>query len=129
MKMRRPHIVPLEQQVVKLLKDLQPITGRGRYIFPKLRAKTGNQPMSANAILYAIRRMGFSNEEMTDHGFRDMASTCLNEMGWPPDVIERQLAHVEGNSVRAAYNHAEYLPERRKMMQAWADYLDELAAE
>ena len=127
MKMRRPHIVPLEQQVVKLLKDLQPITGRGRYIFPNLRAKTGNQPMSENAVLYAIRRMGFSNEEMTAHGFRGMASTRLNEMGWPPDVIERQLAHVEGNSVRAAYNHAEYLAERRKMMQAWADYLDELA--
>ena len=127
MKMRRPHIVPLAPQVVKLLKNLQPITGRGRYIFPNLRAKTGNQPMSANAVLYAIRRMGFSNEEMTAHGFRGMASTRLNEMGWPPDVIERQLAHVEQNSVRAAYNHAEYLSERRKMMQAWADYLDELA--
>ena len=127
MKMRRPHIVPLAPQVVKLLKDLQPITGRGRYIFPNLRAKTGNQPMSTNAVLYAIRRMGFSNEEMTAHGFRGMASTRLNEMGWPPDVIERQLAHVEQNSVRAAYNHAEYLQERRKMMQAWADYLDELA--
>ena len=127
MKMRRPHIVPLAAQVVKLLKDLQPITGRGRYIFPNLRAKTGNQPMSANAVLYAIRRMGFSNEEMTAHGFRGMASTRLNEMGWPPDVIERQLAHVEQNSVRAAYNHAEYLSERRKMMQVWADYLDGLA--
>ena len=126
MKARRIHIVPLAPQVIQLLKDLQPITGRGRYIFPNLRAKTGNQPMSENAVLYAIRRMGFSNEEMTAHGFRGMASTRLNEMGWPPDVIERQLAHVEGNSVRAAYNHAEYLAERRKMMQAWADYLDEL---
>ena len=127
MKMRRPHIVPLAPQVVKLLKDLQPITGRGRYIFPNLRAKTGNQPMSANAVLYAIRRMGFSNEEMTAHGFRGMASTRLNEMGWTPDVIERQLAHIERNKVRAAYNRAEYLAERREMMQAWADYLDELA--
>ena len=114
MKMRLPHIVPLAPQVVKLLKDLQPITGRGRYIFPNLRAKTGNQPMSAN-------------EEMTAHGLRGMASTRLNEMGLLPDVTERQLAHVEQNSVRAAYNHAEYLQERRKMMQAWSDYLDELA--
>ena len=114
MKMRRPHIVPLAPQVVKLLKDVQPITGCGRYIFPNLRAKTGNQPMSANAVLYTIRRMGFSNEEMTAHGFRGMASTRLNEMGWPPDVIKRQLAHVEGNSVRAPYNHAEYLADRRK---------------
>ena len=127
MKMRRPHIVPLAHQVFKLLKDLQPITGCGRYIFLNLRAKTGNQPMSANAVLYAIRRMGFSNEKMTAHGFRGMASTRLNEMDWPPDVIERQLAHVEQNSIRAEYNHAEYLSERRKMMTAWADYLDELA--
>ena len=127
MKMRRQHIVPLAPQVIKLLKDLQQVTGRGRYIFPNLRSNKGTQPMSSNAVLYAIRRMGFSNEEMTAHGFRGMASTRLNEMGWPPDVIERQLAHVEQNSVRAAYDHAEYLSERRKMMQAWADYLDELA--
>ena len=82
--------------------------------------------MSENAILVALRAMGFSKEQMTAHGFRAMASTRLNEMGWPPDVIERQLAHVEGNAVRAAYNHAEYLPERRKMMQFWADWLDSL---
>ena len=127
MKTRKMHIVPLAPQVVQLLKDLYKTTGRGRYVFPNLQSNRGTQPMSANAVLYALRRMGFSNEEMTAHGFRGMASTRLNEMGWPPDVIERQLAHVEGNSVRAAYNHAEYLNERRKMMAAWADYLDELA--
>ena len=80
--------------------------------------------MSENTVRVALRSMGYTNDDMTAHGFRGMASTRLNEMGWPPDVIERQLAHAERNSVRAAYNHAEYLPERRKMMQAWADYLD-----
>ena len=82
--------------------------------------------MSENTIRVALRSMGYTNDDMTAHGFRGMASTRLNEMGWPPDVIERQLAHVERNQVRAAYNHAEYLDERRKMMQAWADYLDKL---
>ena len=73
-----------------------------------------------------MRRMGYGTGKATPHSFRGMASTLLNENGFPPDVIERQLAHVEGNAVRAAYNHAEYLPERRRMMQWWADYLDEL---
>ena len=82
--------------------------------------------MSENTVLYALRRMGFDATEMTAHGFRGMASTRLNEMGWAPDVIERQLAHLDANKVRAAYNHAEYLAERREMMQAWADYLEEL---
>ncbi|OEU70808.1 MAG: hypothetical protein BA863_11910 [Desulfovibrio sp. S3730MH75] len=82
--------------------------------------------MSENTINGALRLLGYSKEEITGHGFRSMASTNLNENGWKPDVIERQLAHVEGNSVRAAYNHADYLPERRKMMQWWADYLDAL---
>ncbi|MDR3231817.1 MAG: tyrosine-type recombinase/integrase [Synergistaceae bacterium] len=77
-------------------------------------------------VMAALRRMGFEKDQMTAHGFRAMASTILNEQGWPPDVIERQLAHVEGNSVRAAYNHAEYLPGRRKMMQHWANWLDGL---
>jgi len=126
MKMRRPHIVPLAKQVVELLENLKPLTGHGIYVFPSLRSSKGTQPMSENTILYALRRMGFSRDEMTAHGFRSMASTLLNEQGWHPDVIERQLAHVEGNSVRAAYNYAEYLPERRKMMQAWADYLNSL---
>jgi integrase len=129
MKMKRPHIVPLSKQVIELLENLKPITGHGPYVFPSLRSSKGTQPMSENTILYALRRMGFSKDEMCAHGFRGMASTRLNEQGWHPDVIERQLAHVEGNSVRAAYNYAEYLPERRKMMQAWADYLDSLKAQ
>ena len=82
--------------------------------------------MSENTVLVALRSLGYSKEQMTAHGFRSMASTLLNENGFAPDWIERQLAHVEGNSVRAAYNYAEHLPERRKMMQWWADYLDEL---
>jgi integrase len=82
--------------------------------------------MSENAVLVALRSMGYTKEQMTPHGFRSMASTLLNEHGFNRDWIERQLAHVEGNSVRAAYNYAEYLPERRTMMHWWADYLDEL---
>ena len=85
--------------------------------------------MSENAVLGALRRMGYSNEEMTGHGFRSMASTLLNELGFNRDAIERQLAHAERDSVRAAYNYAEYLPERQKMMQQWADYLDQLKAD
>lgn len=127
MKARKVHIVPLAQQVIELLRRQKQLTGHGRYVFPNMRSlKLGDRPMSENAVLVALRSMGFTKEQMTAHGFRGMASTRLNEQGWPPDVIERQLAHVEGNSVRAAYNHAEYLPERRKMMQCWADYLDEL---
>ena len=83
--------------------------------------------MSNNTINAALRRLGFTKEEMTAHGFRSMASTMLNEQGWNGDAIERQLAHSEGNGVRAAYNYAQHLPERTKMMQEWADYLDELA--
>ena len=84
--------------------------------------------MSENAILAALRRMGYTNEEMTSHGFRSMASTLLHEQGWNHQIIERQVAHAEHNAVSAAYNFAEHLPERRKMMQAWADYLDGLKA-
>jgi integrase len=126
MKMGRPHIVPLARQALEILESLKPLTGHGDYVFPCLRSPKGTRPMSENTILHALRRMGFGKDEMTAHGFRSMASTLLNEQGWPPDVIERQLAHAEGNAVRAAYNYAEYLPERRKMMQAWADWLDSL---
>lgn len=84
--------------------------------------------MSNNAVLAALRRLDYTKEEMTGHGFRSMASTLLNEQGWNRDAIERQLSHSERNNIRAAYNYAEYLPERRKMMQHWADYLDQLAA-
>ena len=126
MKMRRPHIVPLARQAVRLLVDLRGLTGCGVHVFPSLRSTKGTVPMSENSVLYALRRMGFDATEMTAHGFRGMASTRLNEMGWVPDVIERQLAHLDANKVRAAYNHAEYLAERREMMQAWADWLEGL---
>ena len=126
MKMRRPHVVPLSRQALQILKEMRSISGEGKspWVFPALR--TPSRPMSENTILAALRRLGYSQEEMTGHGFRSMASTNLNEMGWSADVIERQLAHADDNGVRAAYNYAEYLPERRKMMQAWADWLDAL---
>jgi len=126
MKMKRPHIVPLSRQTLDILEQLQPHTGDGHYLFPNGRSPKGDRPMSENAVLVALRSMGYSKDQMTAHGFRSMASTLLNENGFNRDWIERQLAHVEGNSVRAAYNYAEYLPERRKMMQWWADYLDRL---
>ncbi|MDQ6950286.1 MAG: site-specific integrase [Mariprofundales bacterium] len=124
MKARRVHIVPLAAQAIAVLRDLAQLTGCNRYGFASMRSKYG--VMSENTINAAIRNLGFSKGELCGHGFRAMASTILNEQGWKPDVIERQLAHVEGNSVRAAYNHAEHLPERRKMMQQWADSLDAL---
>lgn len=126
MKMREPHVVPLPSQAVNMLRELRPLTGRGRYCFPSLR--TSDRPMSENTVNTALRRMGFDSDTMTGHGFRAMASTRLNELGWQPDVIERQLAHVERNKVRAVYNRAQYMAERRAMMQAWADYLDGLRA-
>jgi len=124
MKMGEPHIVPLSRQALAILRDLQPLARGGRYLFPSLR--TRDRPMSDNTINAALRRLGYTSEEQTGHGFRSMASTLLNEQGFPPDVIELQLAHSERNKVRAAYNKAQRLPERRKMMQAWADYLDGL---
>lgn len=126
MKMKVMHIVPLSRQAVVILKELQPLTGNGKYLFPSNRTKT--RPMSDNTLNGALRRLGFTKDEMTAHGFRSMASTLLNEQGWNSDAIERQLAHSEKNGVRAAYNYAEYLPERKKMMQAWGDYLESLAA-
>ena len=124
MKMREKHVVPLSRQALEILKELQPLTGEGKYLFPSPR--TSDRPMSDNAILSALRRMGYTGDQMTGHGFRSMASTLLNEQGWHRDAIERQLAHAERDSIRAAYNYAQYLPERRKMMQAWADHLDGL---
>ncbi|MEO6968560.1 MAG: integrase arm-type DNA-binding domain-containing protein [Rhodanobacteraceae bacterium] len=124
MKMREAHLVPLSSQAVTILRELQPLTGSGRYVFPSLR--TPQRPMSENTVNAALRRLGYDKDTMTGHGFRALASTRLNEMGWSPDVIERQLAHAERNKVRAVYNRAQYMAERRKMMQAWADYLDGL---
>jgi integrase len=123
-KMRRPHFVPLARQAVDILREIEPLTGRGRYVFPSPRSAL--RPLSDNAITAALRRIGYTGEQMSWHGFRAMASTLLNETGYPPDVIELQLAHQERNEVRAAYNRAQRLEERRKMMQAWANYLDAL---
>jgi len=124
MKMRQQHLVPLARQSVAILRDIHSFTGRGRYVFPS--PHTRERPLSDNAITAALRRMGYTGEQMSWHGFRAMASTLLNELGHPPDIIELQLAHQERNEVRAAYNRAQRLEERRKMMQAWADYLDGL---
>jgi integrase len=126
MKMGEEHVVPLSRQALEILRDVQPLTGDGRYVFPSLRSHS--RPMSNNAITAALRRMGYGSDEMTWHGFRSLASTCLNEQGWHPDLIELQLAHADRNKVRAAYNRAQRLQERRRMMQAWADYLDGLRA-
>ncbi len=125
MKAREPHIVPLSRQAIAVLSELRPITGHGKYLFPS--ARSPRRPMSENTVNAALRRLGYAKDEMTGHGFRGMASTLLHEQGWSPDVIERQLAHAERNKVRAAYNHANHLAERRRMMQLWADYLDVLA--
>jgi integrase len=129
MKMKAPHLVPLSTQAVDILRELQPLTdGDGcRYVFPSIR--TASRPMSENTVNGALRRLGYTGEEMTGHGFRSMAATRLNEMGWNADAIERQLAHAESNKVRDAYTSAaQYLEERTRMMQAWADYLDGLRA-
>jgi integrase len=124
MKMDRPHVVPLSEQALEVLAQIRSITGSGRYLFPSVR--TFARPISDATVNAALRRMGYEKEELTGHGFRSMASTILNEQGWPADAIERQLAHVERNSVRAAYNFAEHLETRRQMMQAWADWLDKI---
>lgn len=124
MKMREAHIVPLSTQAVAILQELKPLTGHSRYVFPSIRTIT--RPMSDGTINAALRRLGYDSDQHVGDGFRAMASTLLNEMGWAPDVIERQLAHAPRNKVRAAYNRAQHLSERRKMMQAWADFLDNL---
>ncbi|HVN45993.1 MAG TPA: tyrosine-type recombinase/integrase [Steroidobacteraceae bacterium] len=126
MKMKRRHIVPLSKQAVAILRELHRLTGRGKYVFPAL--GNSDRPMSENTINNALRRLGYAKTEMTGHGFRTMASTLLNEQDYSPDVIELQLAHLDRNKVRAAYNHSERLPQRRQMMQAYADYLDGLKA-
>ncbi len=124
MKMRRPHIIPLSNQVIEILNEIHKLTGRWKYIFPSLRSK--DRPMSNNTVNAALRRMGYTTEDMTAHGFRGMASTLLHENGFETAHIEVQLAHAERNKVKAAYNHAEYLPQRTEMLQWWADHLDEL---
>lgn len=125
MKMKEQHLVPLSRQVIALLEELKAFNGDAELVFPGDRVPT--KPMSENTILFALYRMGYRSK-MTGHGFRGIASTALNEMGYRSDVIERQLAHTERDGVRAAYNHAQYLPERVAMMQHWADYLDAIAS-
>lgn len=120
------HFVPLSRQALVILRELHRLTGRGKLVFPGVRDR--HRPMSENSINAALRRLGYTKEQMTGHGFRHMASTRLNELGWNPDAIERQLSHQDPNEIRGTYNLAKYLEERRKMMQAWADYLDELRA-
>lgn len=125
MKMRLPHRVPLSRQAIAIVRDLRPITGHGRYLFPSVRSV--ERPMSENTLNAALRRLGYSKDEATSHGFRSTAAVRLNEMGrWSVDAIERQLAHQEANAVRRAYTHAaEFWIERCEMMQVWADQLDE----
>ena len=127
MKMKEPHLVPLSKQAVAILKELQPLTGASRYVFPS--ALSFSRCMSNNAILAALRRMGYSKDEMSGHGFRAMARTILDEiLHVRPDFIEHQLAHAVKDPNGRAYNRTAHLVERRKMMQTWADYLDDLRA-
>jgi integrase len=122
----RPHFVPLAPQAIAILKELQPLTGHGRYVFPSLR--TGERPMSDNTVNAALRRMGFASDEMSAHGFRAMARTLMIERihGISADVIEAQLAHGKSGPLGAAYDRAEFMDQRRQMMTDWADYLDKL---
>jgi len=121
------HIVPLSDQVIKLLRETQQITGDSVFVFPS--SRNDGRPMSENTIRTALRTLGYSNDAMTPHGFRTLASTLLNEQGWSPDAIERQLSHMPRDSVRAAYNRAQYLKERRELMQSWSDFLATLREE
>jgi len=120
MKRRRDHLVPLSKQAVKVLKELKARHAGSRFVFPSDR--NADRPMSENAVLYLIHRLGYKGR-MTGHGWRSIGSTWANERGFNPDAIERQLAHVPDNKIRAVYNRAEYLPERKKLLQAWADWL------
>ncbi len=121
------HIVPLSQQAVDILQELQPLTGHKRYVFPANRGE--GRPMSENTVNAALRSLGYDKETLTGHGFRAMARTLLDEvLGFRPDIIEHQLAHAVRDPLGRAYNRTTHLPERRKMMQDWADYLDKLKA-
>ena len=124
MKMREPHIVPLSRQAVAILREVQLLSGHRRWVFPQIR--NPNRPMSQICITTALRVMGYGSAEMTWHGFRALASTQLHELGWNERWIETQLAHADRNKVGSAYNYAKYLPQRRTMMQGWADHLDKL---
>lgn len=127
MKSGEPHLVPLAHQAIEVLREIQPLTGAGRYVFPSPR--TAQRPLSNNGVLSALRRMGFQKDEMSGHGFRALARTILDEvLQIPPHLIEHQLAHKVRDPLGRAYNRTQHLPERRKMMEAWANYLDGLKA-
>lgn len=126
-KMNRPHIVPLSDQAVQILREIEPLTGSGKYVFPSARNPKGDRPMSDNAVLVAMRSLGIGKEEMCGHGFRASARTILDQdLKFRPDLIEHQLAHAVRDPNGRAYNRTTFLPERRKMMQKWADFLDKM---
>jgi integrase len=124
--MREPHIVPLAQQVIIILQDLHKLTGKGEWLFPKKFHKNGaknKEPfMHSGTMNRALQYMGYGGGEFVSHGFKATASTLLNEMNYRPDWIELQLAHAERNNVRASYNHAMYMPQRKQMMQEWGAF-------
>lgn len=124
MEMRDEHVVPLAKQAISILEELKALSCASRYVLP---GRNPDKPLSNNTLLFELYRLG-SKGKIAGHGFRSVASTIFNEMGFRPDVIERQLAHCERNAVRGAYHLAQYLEERRAMMQHWADYLDGLRA-
>ena len=124
MKMKLDHIVPLSNQALNILNEISRIKTDSKFVFPSPRNK--NKSITTNSLLTSLRSLGFNKEQFTTHGFRHMASTRLNELGFRDDVIERQLAHTDSNKVRAVYNHAEHLDDRINMMQQWSDYLDKL---
>ena len=121
MKMPSPHIVPLSTQALDVIRQLRELNGRWKWVFPS--QSNTQKPISENTVLFALYRLGY-HSRMTGHGFRGLASTILNENGFESDWIERQLAHSERDDVRAAYNHAQYLSERKRMMQWWGDYVE-----
>ena len=125
MKIKEPHIIPLASQAIEILKELQPITGRGKYVFPS--ARGASRPLSENGVRTALRTLGYTNDQISPHGFRAMARTILDEiLNFPVDWIEHQLAHAVKDANGRAYNRTKYLPQRQKMMQTWADYLEAL---
>jgi integrase len=124
MKGRVEHRVPLSRQALNVLSDIKNVTGDGKYIFPGPRGRS--RPLSENGVTVALRIMGYEKSQMTAHGFRSTASTLLNELGCRPDVIEAQLAHKSADKIRGIYNRAQYMEERRQLMQKWADHLDDL---
>lgn len=122
MKMRKPHIVPLSNQVLSLLTDVKELGLPSKYVFPSV--VNNSNMLSENTLNMALRRLGYTKEQLCYHGFRGTCTTLLYETGWPKDMVERQLAHVQTNQVRAAYDHTQYIEERTRMMQSFADYTE-----